>query len=207
MGYGYVAEQGDFGTKVVGEGIFASAYQHVWLDSHSLKLFYTCLGGLGFHFTGSLQIWNQGYMNKDGIFVSYVMLELTDGFQERLAFDVSYCSAYLNDGDSVFIRGFGTVEAAFDLICDVGNDLYGSSPEVSVAFLLKNGPVNFSGGHVGIFIQAFINKALIVTKIQVGLGSVVGYEDFAVLDGVHGSGVDVDVGVKFLHGYLEASGF
>ena len=63
----------------------------------------------------------------------------------------------------------------------MGNDLYGSSPEVSVAFLLKNGPVNFSGGHVGIFIQAFINKALIVTKIQVGLGSVVGYEDFAVL--------------------------
>ena len=146
-------------------------------------------------------------MDEDRVFVSYVVLELSDGFQERLAFDVSYGSAYLDDGDSVFIGGFGAVEAAFDLIGDMGNDLYGASAEVSVAFFLENGPVDFSGGDVGIFVQAFIDEALVVTEIQVGFGSVVGYEDFAVLDGVHGSGVDVDVGVKFLHGYLEASCF
>ena len=145
-------------------------------------------------------------MNKDGIFVSYVMLELSDGFQERLAFNVSYCSAYLNDGNSVFIRGFGTVETAFDLICNMRNNLHGSSPEVSVAFLLKNGPINFSGGHIGIFIQAFIDKALVVTKIQVGFCSVIGYKYLSMLNRVHSSGINVDVWVKLLHGYLKASG-
>ena len=105
--------------------------------------------------------------------MSHVVLELTDGFQKWLAFNISYSSTYLDDGDPVFIRGFSTVETAFDLICDMRDDLYGSSAEISVTFLLQNGPVDFSGGNVGIFIQAFINESFVVAKIQVGLGSVV----------------------------------
>ena len=43
-------------------------------------------------------------MDENGIFMSYVMLELTDGLQERLAFDIAHGTAYLNDGDMRLIR-------------------------------------------------------------------------------------------------------
>ena len=44
----------------------------------------------------------------------------------------------------------------------------------------------------------FINESFIMAKIQVGLGSIVCYEDFSMLNRVHGSGINVDVRVKFI---------
>ena len=44
-------------------------------------------------------------------------------------------------------------------------------------------------------------------KVQIRLGAVLGYENLSVLDGVHGSGVDIDIRVEFLHGYFVAARF
>ena len=41
-------------------------------------------------------------MDQNRIVMSDIMLELTDGFQERLALDISDRSADLNDRDSFF---------------------------------------------------------------------------------------------------------
>ena len=38
-------------------------------------------------------------MNEDGIFTSDFMLELSDGFKERLAFDITYGSTYFDNGN------------------------------------------------------------------------------------------------------------
>ena len=46
-----------------------------------------------------------------------------------------------------------------------------------------------------------------MAKIQIGLGTVVGDEYLAVLNRVHGTRVNVDVGVKFLHGYFVTACF
>jgi hypothetical protein len=48
-------------------------------------------------------------------------------------------------------------------------------------------------------------KALVVAEVEVGLRAVVGHEDFTVLEGVHGAGVDVDVGIEFHHGDAQAA--
>ena len=37
-------------------------------------------------------------MDQNGIFMTDIMLELTDRLQKRLAFDVTDGTAYLNDG-------------------------------------------------------------------------------------------------------------
>ena len=37
-------------------------------------------------------------------------------------------------------------------------------------------------------------------KVQVGLRAVVGDKDLSVLDGVHGSRIHIDIGIKLLHG-------
>ena len=75
-------------------------------------------------------------MDQNGIVMPNLMLELTDGLQERLALDVTYGTAYLDDGDTGFIICKVAVKAALDLIGDMGDDLYGTSAIVAAALLL-----------------------------------------------------------------------
>ena len=49
-------------------------------------------------------------------------------------------------------------------------------------------------------IEAFINETLIVTKVKVRLGSVIGDEYFAVLNRIHRARIDVEIRIKLLHG-------
>ena len=44
-----------------------------------------------------------------------------------------------------------------------------------------------------------------MADVEVGLGAVLGDEDLAVLERVHGAGVDVEVGVQLLHRHLQAA--
>ena len=48
-----------------------------------------------------------------------------------------------------------------------------------------------------------VQEPLVVAQVEVGFGPVVGYVALAVLVGVEGAGVDVDVGVKLLDGDSE----
>ncbi len=50
-------------------------------------------------------------------------------------------------------------------------------------------------------------EALVVAKVEVGLGAVFGDEHLAVLEGAHRARVDVDVGVELEVGDLDAAGF
>ena len=51
-------------------------------------------------------------MDQYGVVMSHFMLELTDRFQERLAFDITYCAAYFDDGDMCILRGEIAVKPA-----------------------------------------------------------------------------------------------
>ena len=75
-------------------------------------------------------------MDQNGIIVAHLMLELTNGFQERLAFDITYRTADLDDGDAGLIIGKVAVKAALDLIGDMRNDLYGTSAVITTTLLL-----------------------------------------------------------------------
>ena len=58
------------------------------------------------------------------------------------------------------------METALDLIGDMRDDLYRSTAEISAAFFLQNGPVNLTGCDIGIFRQTFVDKTLIMSKVQ-----------------------------------------
>ena len=61
--------------------------------------------------------------------MSYFVLELTDCFEERLAFDIADGTADFDDGNMYLIGSEITVKTALDLVCDVRDDLYGSSAD------------------------------------------------------------------------------
>lgn len=49
-------------------------------------------------------------------------------------------------------------------------------------------------------------EPFVMTQVQVGLGAVIGDENFSVLKWVHRTRVDVDVGIQFQQCDLEAAG-
>ena len=102
-------------------------------------------------------------MNEDGILVPYFMLELTDCLEERLTFDITNGAADFNDGNVCLLGSKVPVKAALDLVCDVRDDLYGTSAEIAAALLLKNRPVYLTGCNVGILGQALVDETLIMS--------------------------------------------
>ena len=168
----YVTEQSNLILDGLIQRMLTSADDDIRLDAHALQILNTGLGRLGLQLLRSTQIRNQRYMDQNGIVMPHLMLELTDGLQERLALDVTYGTAYLDDGDTGFIICKVAVKAALDLIGDMGDDLYSTSAVITTTLLLQYGPVYLTGGNVGIFIQILINKTLIMSQIQIGLRAI-----------------------------------
>ena len=146
-------------------------------------------------------------MDQDRVFAACFMLELADGLQERLALDIAYRAADLDDGDMHILGCVVPVETALDLVGNMRDDLDGASAVISAPLFLQDAPVNLSRGDVGVFIQVLVDKTLVVSQIQICLGAVVGDEDFSVLDRIHGARIDVDIRIEFLHGDLIAARF
>ena len=46
-----------------------------------------------------------------------------------------------------------------------------------------------------------------MSKIEIGLGAIVGDEDLAMLEGAHRARIDVDVGIELEMGDFDAAGF
>ena len=135
------------------------------------------------------------------------MLELTNCLQKWLALNVTDSSANFNDGNVRIIGSKIPIETALDFIGDMRNNLYSPSAIVTAAFLLKNRPVNLTSCYIGVFIQALVDEALIMSQIKVGLGTVIGNKNLSVLYRVHSTGVDIDVRIEFLHGYFVSTRF
>ena len=124
--------------------------------------------------------------------------------QEREALDVSDGAADLGD-EHVDLSELGQpVHAALDLVGDVRDDLHGAAEVVPTALFGDDAVVDAARGDVGVPLDELVEKALVVTQVEVGLGAVFGDEDLAVLERAHRAGIDVDVRVELLTRDLEA---
>ena len=133
-------------------------------------------------------------MDEDGIVTAEVLAHLSNGFEEGKRFDVADCPADLDDGDFA-ISGY-LAHGVLNLVGDVRNYLYGFAEVVAASFLGDYLLVDAASGQVVVAREFGVGKALVVAEVEVGLGAVVGDEDFAVLERGHGSRVYVEVRVK-----------
>ena len=138
-------------------------------------------------------------MDQNRIVAADFVLELPDGLQEGLALDIAHRAAHLDNGDPGILISEIAVEAALDLIRDMGDHLHRAAAVIAAALFLQNRPVDLARSHVGVLAQIFVDETLIMAKIQIGLRAVLRDEYFAVLDGIHRAGIDIDIGVEFLH--------
>ena len=131
--------------------------------------------------------------------------ELTNGFEERLTLDVAHGATYFGDNEVVVARFAQEQHIALYFVGDVRDNLYGFAQIFAAAFALNHILVDTTSGDVVGASGAYAGKALVVTEIEVGLLTVDGYIAFAMFIGVERAGVDIDIGVELLNGYLIAS--
>ena len=80
----------------------------------------------------------------------------------------------------------------------MGDDLHRLAEVLAAALFIQDIPVYLARGQVGIFIEVLVDEALVMAEVEIGLGSVLGDKDLAMLQRTHGAGVDVDIRVELL---------
>ena len=200
-----VAEEGDLALELAGERAVGAAEEDVGLDADGEHLLDGVLGGLGLQLLRGGDPGDEGDVDEDGVFAAEVLAHLADGFEEGQGFDVADGAADFDDGDVAVGRDLA--HGVLDLVGDVGDDLDGLAEVVAAALLGDDLLVDAAGGEVVVAGELGVGEALVVAEVEVGFGAVVGDEDLAVLEGRHGAGIDVEVGVELHQVDAEAAGF
>ena len=186
-------------------GALGAAHQDIRLDSAGQQLLDTVLGGLGLDLAGGLDIGHQGQVDEQGVLAAQIAAQLADGLDKGQPLDIADGAADLDDGD---IRGAVQLEhGVLDLVGDVRNDLDGPAQVFSAPLLLDDRVIDAAGGVVVDLGHDRVGIAFIVAHVQVGFRAVIGDVHLAVLEGIHGPGIDVDVGIKLLEGDLHPPAF
>ena len=134
-------------------------------------------------------------MNKEDILPTHFVSKLTESFQKGLGFDIANSTAYLQD-DNICIRLLCCeTDTPLDLISDMWNDLDGTTKIITVAFLTNDFCVNLTSGEIGKPTETDIDKAFVMSQIQISLSTVIQNIYLTMLIGGHRTRIDVDVWV------------
>ena len=203
--YADVAEVRHLGTQFVAQGVLGAQYEHFGLNAQALQLLHAGLCRLGLQFACCGEVGHVGQMNVEGSCRTQFPTQLSDGFEERLTFDVTDGAAYLCD-DKVE-RTFGGIEqnATLDFVGDVRYDLDGLAEVVASTFTLDDAEVDAPCGDTVVACGLDAGETFVMPQVEVGFHSVGSDVAFAVLVGVECARVDVDVGVELLDGNPIAS--
>ena len=137
-------------------------------------------------------------MHAHAVLARQLPLQLADSLDVGQRLDVAHHASYLRDDHVIQAGALEKLHPALDLVGDVGYDLHGLAEIRSLPLLLYDSLVDAAGGDVVGLRHAHVQETLVVTEVQVGLRTVVGDIAFAVLVGVQGSGIHIDVGIELL---------
>ena len=137
-----------------------------------------------------------------------MLAKLADGFEKRQALNIADRAADLDQHKIHLAPGLidrRGQDKALDLIGDVRNDLDRRAQIIAAPFFFQYGLIDAAGGDIVGLGRRDAGKALIMAKVQIGLGPVVCDKDFAVLIGRHGARIDVQIRVKLAQTHSKAA--
>ena len=137
-------------------------------------------------------------MDVADVLTSHVAANLTNRLEEGQRLDVAHGPPDLDQQD--VDAGSRQVDPLLDLIGDVGDHLHGAAEVVTAPLLAQHRIVDAPRRDVVDLAHPRVCEALVVAEVEIRLGAVVGDVDLAVLEGVHGAGIDVQVGVELEEG-------
>ena len=197
----HVAEQRDLAPLVARQRPVGAAQQDVGLDADRSQLLDRMLGRLGLELAGARDEWHERQMDEGRGAARQLVAELADRLEERQALDVADRAADLaqHEVDALVAGG----NEILDGVGDVRDDLHGGAEIVAAALFGDDLLVDAPGGDVVGLARRAPGKALIVAKIEIGFGAVVGDEHLAMLIGAHGPGIDIKIGVELAQTHAE----
>ena len=201
----HIAEPSEFVPDGFRELMLGPANEHIGLDTEFEQLLYAVLGGLRLELSGGGEIGNQRQVHHEGVFRLFPT-HLAHRFDVGQGLDVANGASNFRDHEVVPVAFSENLDAPLDLVGDVGDDLNCLAQVFAAAFLVDDTLVDAARGDVVGLGSPDVEKALVVTEVEVGLGPVIRHEAFPMLVGIQGSRVNVDVGVEFLDGHLHATG-
>ena len=146
-------------------------------------------------------------MDKNTVIPSYLKRRLPDSLEEWCGLNISYGAAYLGYDDVGVTALADAVKPFLYLVGDMWNDLDRASEIVSPSFLIQYCPVYLSGSDIGIYRQVLVNKSLVMSQVKVGLGTVLGHKDLAVLIRGHSTRINIYIGIELLYSDTAAASF
>ncbi len=193
-----VGEERDLVADVLGHRLARAAHDHVGMDTDAPQLVDGVLRRLRLQLARRLDERNERDVHVADVLGSGLTAELADRLEERERLDVADRSADLGDHD-VDRLGLGDPpDARLDLVRDVRDHLHGRAEELALALLAQDGVPDPAGGVRRVAREVLVDEALVVADVEVGLGTVLGHEDLAVLERRHRARVDVQVRVELL---------
>ena len=193
-----VAEKRDFLSQVVAYVGIGTGDDNVRVNTERLKFFNAVLSWLCFIFVRAGNVRNEADVNEQAVFSAYVRGVLSDCFEKVRALDVAYRSADFGD-NHVGFGNFGVLsDEFFRFVGYVRNYLNGLTEIFASSFLFENFGKYLARSEVGVFVEVLVDKSFVMPEVEIGFRAVLCHVNFAVLNGVHRSRVNVHIGVEFL---------
>src|SRR6185369_14566166 len=169
------------------------------------QLVHGVLGGLGLDLAHGGQVRDEREVDVAGVDAAFLDSHLADRLEEGQRLDVAHRTADLDDADlGILARG---LDGGLDLVGDVRDHLHRAAQVVAAALLVDDALVDLAGGEVVGLGHPGAHEALVVAQVQVGFRAVFRDEHLAMLEGRHGAGIHVDVGIKLHHRDFDFSRF
>ena len=130
-------------------------------------------------------------MNHDGVARANFQRELTDRFEKRQALNVPRRAADFRDENVSRLFTLHEANACLDLVGDMRNHLHGLAQVIAPALPRDDGFVNLSARQAVVPGEHTVREPLVMSEIQVGLGSVVQHVYLAVLERIHRARIHV----------------
>ena len=185
-----------------------AANDDVWLNADLAQLGDRLLRRLGLRLTRRLDVRQQRDMDETDIFLTNLERVLPECFEEKQSLHVAHGAADFSDEHidiRIFFRDF--VNARLDLIGHMRNELHGLAQILAAPLFADYRVEDLTRGKVVHPRQHAGGEALVVTKVEVGLRTIVEHIDLAVLVRRHGAWIDIEIGIEFLHQHLEPAVF
>ena len=133
-------------------------------------------------------------MDEHRVVPSEFLAHLADRLEKGERLDVAYGASHLHDHHVHVIRD--PANGVLDFARDVWDHLHGLAQVVAAALLGDDALIDAPRRAVVGAHHAGVREALVVPEVEIGLGAVIGNEDFAVLERTHGARVDVQVRIE-----------
>ena len=201
--FAHIAEQRQLAALFLRDFAVGAHQQDVRRDADGAQFLDRMLGRLGLQLACGRNVGHQRQVDVDRLSARQIVADLADGFEERHGLDVADRAADLADDEIKLVIAFE--DEILDLVGDVRNDLNGRAEIVAAAFLVDDVLVDAAGGDVVALVGRATGEALVVAKVEVGFGAVIGDEDFAVLIGRHRARIDIEIGIELADAHAVAA--